>query len=150
MQVGDFVQSLQGAWRRVVAITPLPGQETVYNFTVDKDHDYFVGETGFLVHNEDCEPCHLNTLGDQETILYGLPDLLYPDSPLPAKWGMTSLPLNERYSAPELAEMGAGPPVELMRGPRWKIEQIERELYETTPGRLNKERTAGCRLMPWP
>ena len=30
---------------------PLEGQETVYNFTVDKDHDYFVGETGFLVHN---------------------------------------------------------------------------------------------------
>ena len=54
MQVGDFVQSLQGAWRRVVAITPLPGVETVYNFTVDQNHDYFVGETGFLVHNADC------------------------------------------------------------------------------------------------
>jgi hypothetical protein len=27
------------------------GQETVYNFTVAKNHDYFVGETGFLVHN---------------------------------------------------------------------------------------------------
>ena len=56
MQVGDFVQSVQGAWRRVVAITPLPGQETVYNFTVAKDHDYFVGETGFLVHN--APPCN--------------------------------------------------------------------------------------------
>jgi hypothetical protein len=54
MHVGDFVQSVQGAWRRVVAITPLPGQETVYNFTVAKDHDYFVGETGFLVHNANC------------------------------------------------------------------------------------------------
>ena len=51
MQVGDFGQSVQGAWRRVVAITPLPGVETVYNFTVDQNHDYFVGETGFLVHN---------------------------------------------------------------------------------------------------
>jgi len=57
IQAGDSVQSLQGAWRRVVAITLLLGQETVYNFTVDKDHDYFVGETGFLVHNVDCEPC---------------------------------------------------------------------------------------------
>jgi hypothetical protein len=59
MRVGDFVQSLQGAWRRVVAITPLEVQETVYNFTVDKDHDYFVGQTGFLVHNAGgcgCEP----------------------------------------------------------------------------------------------
>ena len=51
MRTGDLVQSIQGNWRRVVSITPLPGQETVYNFTVDQDHDYFVGETGFLVHN---------------------------------------------------------------------------------------------------
>jgi len=51
MRIGDLVQSLQGAWRRVVSITQVEGQETVYNFTVDKDHDYFVGETGFLVHN---------------------------------------------------------------------------------------------------
>ena len=55
VKVGDLVQSMQGAWRRVVSITPLPGQETVYNFTVDKNHDYFVGETGFLVHNARCE-----------------------------------------------------------------------------------------------
>jgi RHS repeat-associated protein len=54
MRVGDLVQTTQGYWRRVVAITPLPGQEAVYNFTVDKDHDYFVGQTGFLVHNADC------------------------------------------------------------------------------------------------
>ena len=54
MRVGDRVQSLQGAWRRVVSITPLLGQETVYNFTVDQNHDYFVGETGFLVHNANC------------------------------------------------------------------------------------------------
>ncbi len=58
MQVGDLVQTIQGNWRRVVAITPLEGQETVYNFTVANDHDYFVGQTGFLVHNAncDCEP----------------------------------------------------------------------------------------------
>jgi RHS repeat-associated protein len=54
IRAGDLVQSMQGAWRRVVSITPLPGQETVYNFTVANDHDYFVGETGFLVHNADC------------------------------------------------------------------------------------------------
>jgi hypothetical protein len=57
---------MQGAWRRVVSIAPLPGYETVYNFTVAKDHDYFVGETGFLVHNANC-PCswgNPNTLED--------------------------------------------------------------------------------------
>jgi hypothetical protein len=51
MKVGDLLQTVDGNWRRVTAITPLPGQETVYNFTVANDHDYFVGETGFLVHN---------------------------------------------------------------------------------------------------
>jgi intein/homing endonuclease len=51
MRVGDLLETVQGNWRRVVAIAPLPGQETVYNFTVAKDHDYFVGQTGFLVHN---------------------------------------------------------------------------------------------------
>jgi RHS repeat-associated protein len=59
MKVGDLLQTMQDNWRRVVAITPLPGQQTVYNFTVDKDHDYFVGQTGFLVHNEDCDLCKI-------------------------------------------------------------------------------------------
>jgi len=68
MQVGDFVQSVQGAWRRVVAITPLPGVETVYNFTVDQNHDYFVGETGFLVHNQSC-PCRILFSRDPSEIL---------------------------------------------------------------------------------
>ena len=54
MKVGDLLQTVDGNWRRVTAITPLPGQETVYNFTVANDHDYFVGETGFLVHNANC------------------------------------------------------------------------------------------------
>ena len=64
MRLEDSVQSLQGDWRRVVSISPLQGQETVYNFTVDQNHDYFVGETGFLVHNQNCDICkienHLN------------------------------------------------------------------------------------------
>lgn len=60
MRTGDFVQSMQGAWRRVVSITPVEGQETVYNFTVDLNHDYFVGETGFLVHNANPLDCECN------------------------------------------------------------------------------------------
>jgi RHS repeat-associated protein len=60
MRVGDFVQSLQGNWRRVVSITPVAGQETVYNFTVDKDHDYFVGDIGYLVHNAGGCGCQLH------------------------------------------------------------------------------------------
>jgi hypothetical protein len=69
---------MQGAWRRVVSITPLEGQETVYNFTVAKDHDYFVGETGFLVHNE--EGCNCLFRGDDE-----LPEKVFEEGFKP--WG---------------------------------------------------------------
>jgi len=59
MKVGDLLQTVDGNWRRVTAITPLKGQETVYNFTVDQNHDYFVGETGFLVHNSPVCNCQI-------------------------------------------------------------------------------------------
>jgi RHS repeat-associated protein len=51
LQAGDLLQTLDGQWRRITAITPLQNEATVYNFTVANDHDYFVGQTGFLVHN---------------------------------------------------------------------------------------------------
>jgi RHS repeat-associated protein len=54
MQLGDRVQNIQGNWRRVTALIPIEGQQTVYNFTVGEDHDYFVGSTGTLVHNSNC------------------------------------------------------------------------------------------------
>jgi len=59
MQVGDRLLTIDGQWRSVTAITPVEHEETVYNFTVDQDHDYFVGETGFLVHNAGGRPCGL-------------------------------------------------------------------------------------------
>jgi hypothetical protein len=54
MRTGDLVLSIQGAWRKVLSITLIPGQQTVYNFEVDDDHDYFVGTEGVLVHNSYC------------------------------------------------------------------------------------------------
>ena len=57
LRIGDRLLSIDGKWRAITAITSIAGEETVYNFTVDKDHDYFVGETGFLVHNGDPCPC---------------------------------------------------------------------------------------------
>lgn len=50
--VGDLLETADGNWRQVTSITPVANEETVYyNFTVAKDHDYFVGQTGFLAHN---------------------------------------------------------------------------------------------------
>jgi hypothetical protein len=54
MFVGDLVLDLRGEWHKVVSVKPLEGMQTVYNFEVDDNHDYFVGTTGFLVHNSYC------------------------------------------------------------------------------------------------
>jgi RHS repeat-associated protein len=55
MLVGDLVETIKGKWVKVLSITPIPGQRTVYNFEVDDDHDYFVGSEGLLVHNAICD-----------------------------------------------------------------------------------------------
>jgi hypothetical protein len=51
MHVGDQVLTLGQHWVKVNAIKTLEGQQTVYNFEVGGDHDYFVGKVGELVHN---------------------------------------------------------------------------------------------------
>jgi hypothetical protein len=97
MRVGDQLQTLQGNWRRVVAITPLPGQETVYNFTVDKDHDYFVGETGFLVHN--AGGCGCNP--PLEPIRFP-PEVLHPGTVTPGNpFGLFQYPATGSYGFDE-------------------------------------------------
>lgn len=55
MQAGDDVLTEKGEWERVNGDRPLKGVATVYNFEVQDDHDYFVGTTGFLVHNSICD-----------------------------------------------------------------------------------------------
>ena len=51
MRSGDEVLTAKGQWRKVLSVAVLPGLATVYNFEVDEDHDYFVGQSGLLVHN---------------------------------------------------------------------------------------------------
>lgn len=51
LHAGELVATLTGDWRKIESITTVDREQPVYNFTVAKDHDYFVGETGFLVHN---------------------------------------------------------------------------------------------------
>ena len=48
---GELLETIDGNWAEIQSVTPLEREEIVYNFTVANDHDYFVGETGFLVHN---------------------------------------------------------------------------------------------------
>jgi RHS repeat-associated protein len=51
MRVGDLVLDLKGEWHKVLSVKPLEGLQTVYNFEVEDNHDYFVGSEGLLVHN---------------------------------------------------------------------------------------------------
>jgi len=57
---GDSVLTAKGTWSKVLSATPLEKEQTVYNFEVEDNHDYFVGTSELLVHNV-CNPSR--TLG---------------------------------------------------------------------------------------
>jgi hypothetical protein len=50
----DSVLTRKGTWTKVIAIAPVENEQTVYNFEVEDNHDYFVGYAGILVHNTFC------------------------------------------------------------------------------------------------
>ena len=52
LSAGIKVRSLDGEMRPVLAISIEPRETLVFNMRVDSQHTYFVGETGYLVHNE--------------------------------------------------------------------------------------------------
>jgi len=132
MRVGDLVETIQGDWKRIVTIARETGQQTVYNFTVDKDHVYFIGDTGFLVHNENC--------GCRPTYLYAMNG---GDGGF-LKWGISYNPAR-RYSKRFLNSFGGSLDV-LMSGSRRDMLDMERTLTERYPGPLNKEPWAGCNI----
>jgi RHS repeat-associated protein len=143
IRIGDRLLTLKGQWRRVTAIIPIEKEETVYNFTVAKDHDYFVGETGFLVHNAGGCGCHGNTKGNQYAELYKLVD----KSGNFLKWGVSQNAAT-RYSQTFLKSIGSAMAVPIDYGPRSEILALERGLVETEPGPLNNEPWAGCNWIP--
>lgn len=51
---GDSILTKKGTWTAITSIAPLTETETVYNFEVGRNHDFFVGATGLLVHNALC------------------------------------------------------------------------------------------------
>ncbi|CAN5300809.1 hypothetical protein BH10ACI1_BH10ACI1_29730 [soil metagenome] len=52
LQVGDLLKSRTGEWNPILSIEKVTETQTTYNFEVEKNHDYFVGENGWLVHNQ--------------------------------------------------------------------------------------------------
>jgi hypothetical protein len=65
LHAGELLETISGKWSKIESVVPVKQEETVYNFTVAKDHDYFVGETGFLVHNAEGCGCKF-ALGKRE------------------------------------------------------------------------------------
>jgi hypothetical protein len=57
IKVGDAVLTTKGTWSQVTAVSSTQTEATVYNFEVEANHDYFVGDSGLLVHN----PCGVET-----------------------------------------------------------------------------------------
>jgi len=49
--IGEQIETQGGKWVAVQSVTAVEGLSVVYNFTVEQDHDYFVGDEGLLVHN---------------------------------------------------------------------------------------------------
>lgn len=52
LEAGDLVLKPDGTWVRVLSVKHVEGEAAVYNFEVERNHDYFVGSSGVLVHNQ--------------------------------------------------------------------------------------------------
>lgn len=48
---GDSVLRPDGTWVKVLSVNHVFGEAAVYNFKVERNHDYFVGSAGVSVHN---------------------------------------------------------------------------------------------------
>lgn len=98
----------------------------------------FFASAGTRATGEVLPHVHGNTAGSQWVYLYAC----YNAQGNFLKWGVTG-DMAKRYSKKELA---GGRLTEVMAGPRWRMLQEERNLMETQPGPLNRERWAGCRI----
>ena len=49
---GDSVLTVDGDWAAVSSVDLIDSAATVYNFEVEGQHNYFIGEEGYLVHND--------------------------------------------------------------------------------------------------
>ncbi|RHX77449.1 hypothetical protein DLM77_21180 [Leptospira yasudae] len=75
LKEGDLTFTKDGRVLSIGYIQVDDRDEKVYNFSVEKEHDYYVGEDGILVHNEGCGPMTGPVLSPQvmSTLLKFLP-----------------------------------------------------------------------------
>jgi hypothetical protein len=91
----------------------------------------------FLNWADNVEFVHGNTAGNQSAWLYRLETSTGEF----LKWGVSQDPAT-RYSG---SFMRGKRIIPMLEGPRWRILEIERDLVERLPGKLNKEPWRGAK-----
>ena len=51
IKIGDIVRYSDGTHHKVTKTSYVPIKQTVYNLTIDNNHNFYVGNSGILVHN---------------------------------------------------------------------------------------------------
>jgi hypothetical protein len=64
LRSGDEIRLANGRWAKVIFVRP-KGEARVYNFTVENNHNYFVGNLRLLTHNAGCVTDALKEFGLQ-------------------------------------------------------------------------------------
>ena len=132
LKPGELAETIDGNWAEIQSVTPQPNEEIVYNFTVAKDHDYFVGETGFLVHNAGNCDCFPHNPLDMNDILgfEGTPKADGPLTPGRNKWFWD---LGNMLITFEQHPYDVGAP-DWHRGPHWHVDWPGRRHARFCPG----------------
>ena len=71
LKSGDTLTSKEGHSSVIKEILYIPGDERVYNFTVEGNNNYYVGREGFLVHND----CFLDRIEDAPALIAKIDEL---------------------------------------------------------------------------
>jgi RHS repeat-associated protein len=79
LRAGDYARRPAGEWARILKVEARAEQATVYNLEVARNHTYFVGALGVLVHNT-CGPNWPKTPEEMDDFL-GLPGTRKADGP---------------------------------------------------------------------
>lgn len=117
LKTGDLLRNSAGEWKPIVSIERVAETRATFNFEVEGNHNYFVGLSGWLVHN-DCwslarqsqelagggslvRISQINPAGDPSKWLR-LPKGLYPD----VRWAEHVVHINQGKVIDRLSKYG--------------------------------------------
>lgn len=71
LKIGDLIMDENGQTYPITEISYKKSNDVVYNFAVSDNHNYFVGEKGYLVHNQDEDGKVLSYCSGSDSSLVG-------------------------------------------------------------------------------